>query len=353
MLLSWFLTAHILVYTSVKTCRHSSPHLWWLVFSILCITYLMILEVIILGLVVFIIGPIIIVSGSGLKIKTPQRTYTTYTQLLWNIFLICIGRHPIQNPHMIKPEIGKLPKSAVDRIPLVMYIPPPPDAPPVEGPITIPDAAYSYPPKNPPPTPARPKRRFRFIGKFSKANRKEGSADGTSKTGAKDEKTKADDEDSWEAHWEKDGYPFVVLENNRAACAICLMDFEEPKRIKRGNEPADTQDTLVEPASKTESSPAATESTTESITEEQRERDASNLKLEHAGDGAQPLRLLTCGHVFHVFGSLLLPRASIDKLLTQKTCLDPWLTDVSGRCPVCQRPVELPEPSKKKRSRRQ
>ncbi|KAJ8076454.1 hypothetical protein PM082_000877 [Marasmius tenuissimus] len=273
------------------------------------------LEVIILGLVVFIIGPIII--------------------LLWNIFLICIGRHPIQNPHMIKPEIGKLPKSAVDRIPLVMYIPPPPDAPPVEGPITIPDAAYSYPPKNPQPTPARPKRRFKFIGKFSKANRKEGSADGTSKTGAKDEKTKADDEDSWEAHWEKDGYPFVVLENNRAACAICLMDFEEPKRIKRGNEPADTQDTLVEPASKTESSPAATESTTESITEEQRERDASNLKLEHAGDGAQPLRLLTCGHVFH------------------KTCLDPWLTDVSGRCPVCQRPVELPEPSKKKRSRRQ
>jgi len=36
---------------------------------------------------------------------------------------------------------------------------------------------------------------------------------------------------SWEEHWEQGDYPFVRLEGNRAACAICLMDFEEPKRI--------------------------------------------------------------------------------------------------------------------------
>jgi len=57
------------------------------------------------------------------------------------------------------------------------------------------------------------------------------------------------------------------------------------------------------------------------------------LKLEDAGDGSQPLRLLFCGHVFH------------------KTCVDPWLTDVSGRCPVCQRPVEFPVHSNKKKRR--
>lgn len=55
--LTWFLTAHILIYTSLKTCRFSSPHIWWLVFGILCITYLMILEVILLSLVVFVFAP--------------------------------------------------------------------------------------------------------------------------------------------------------------------------------------------------------------------------------------------------------------------------------------------------------
>ncbi|KAJ8519924.1 hypothetical protein ONZ45_g3157 [Pleurotus djamor] len=105
--LSWFLTAHILEYTSVNTCRFSSPHLWWLVFSILCLMYIMVLEVVLIGFVVFIIAPILF--------------------LFWNILLMCLGRHPLQNPGLIKPEIGKLPRSVVDRIPLVMYIPPSPE----------------------------------------------------------------------------------------------------------------------------------------------------------------------------------------------------------------------------------
>ncbi|KAK7045607.1 hypothetical protein VNI00_007440 [Paramarasmius palmivorus] len=304
--LSWFLTAHILVYTSVNTCRHTSPHLWWLVFSILCITYLMILEVIILGLVVFIIGPFIL--------------------LLWNIFLICLGRHPLQNPHMIKPEIGKLPRSVVDRIPLVMYIPPPPDAP-SDGPIKIPEAAYSYPPKTA-QTPSTPKRRFKFIGRWSRS--KKSKTTDAKKVGDEDISN-----DSWEDLWEKEGYPFVILDNNRAACAICLMDFEEPKRVKQphpqnGNA---TEDSLVQQKPK----PDNVTVQNQAITEEERESGDSeaddDLKLTDAGEGAQPLRLLTCGHVFH------------------KTCLDPWLTDVSGRCPVCQRPVEIPGAAKKNGNR--
>ncbi|KAG7098543.1 hypothetical protein E1B28_000479 [Marasmius oreades] len=304
--LSWFLTAHILVYTSVNSCRWSSPHLWWLVFSILCITYLMILEVVVLGLVIFIIGPFIL--------------------LLWNIFLICVGRHPLQNPHMIKPEIGKLPKSAVDRIPLVMYIPPPPDAPPAEGPIKSPEAAHLYPPKPPQVSPSRSKRRFKYIRKFSK----------TKKQNTGDEKEAGDGvphenkEDSWEDHWETEGYPFVVLDNNRAACAICLMDFEEPKRISKING-TDTQETLAGPNLLTNNESIAD---SQNIAEEERERDPATMRLEDAGVGAQPLRLLACGHVFH------------------KTCLDPWLIDVSGRCPVCQRRVEVSESKKKKKGAR-
>jgi len=38
--LTWFITAHILEYTSVYTCRRSSPHLWWLTFGILSVMYI-------------------------------------------------------------------------------------------------------------------------------------------------------------------------------------------------------------------------------------------------------------------------------------------------------------------------
>ncbi|KAF9027795.1 hypothetical protein BDP27DRAFT_926620 [Rhodocollybia butyracea] len=294
--LTWFLTAHILIYTSLKTCRFSSPHIWWLVFGILCITYIMILEVILLGLVVFLFAPVIL--------------------LVWNIFLLCIGRHPLQNPHMIKPDIGKLPKSLVDRIPLVMYIPPPPDAPPREGPIQVPESVYSYPPKPPLKTPN--KKRFKFI-RFKKPSKSvQQSAGGN-------ESDKTTETGSWENNWATEGYPFVVLEDNRAACAICLLDFEEPKRL---NPISGTQ--VDEGASKPKAEEVTTQ-TVEVISEEQREPE--ELQLADAGEGAQPLRLLTCGHVFH------------------KTCLDPWLTDVSGRCPVCQRAVEIPESGKKKKGR--
>lgn len=61
MTLAWFLTAHILEFTSVNSCRFSSPHLWWLTFAILCLLYLTIVEIFILGLLVFILGPVIYV----------------------------------------------------------------------------------------------------------------------------------------------------------------------------------------------------------------------------------------------------------------------------------------------------
>ncbi|GLB37061.1 putative zinc finger, C3HC4 type (RING finger) [Lyophyllum shimeji] len=313
--LSWFLTAHILEYTSINTCRHSSPHLWWLTFGILCLMYLMVLEVVILGFIVFIVAPILFV--------------------FWNIVLICIGRHPWQSNAMINPDIGKLPKSIVDRIPLVMYIPPPPDTP-VQEKVAIPEPIYGYPPKPAPATPPS-KPRFRFMRRFSSFQGKKG--DNTSNTPASADSNndveKAPQPQTWEAHWEQGEYPFVVLEGNRAACAICLMDFEEPKRI--GGAPASAavagpsdkegdsgsgEKTMIAEVPKDSTAP-----TTEQLGEDE-------LKLADAGEGAQPLRLLTCGHVFH------------------KTCLDPWLTDVSGRCPVCQRAVEIPKDKKPKKERR-
>ncbi|KAL4263083.1 RING-type domain-containing protein [Pleurotus pulmonarius] len=316
--LSWFLTAHILEYTSINTCRFSSPHLWWLVFGILCLMYIMVLEVVLIGFVVFVIAPILF--------------------LCWNILLMCLGRHPLQNPSLIKPEIGKLPKSVVDRIPLVMYIPPSPED--SKSPVTVPEAVHAYPPKTT-VKPSTPSRRFKFL----RISRKKQTASTSEKgEGGEDKKSPsgkgAEDPQTWENQWVQSEYPFVKLEGNRAACAICLMDFEEPKRVQLGNEgkpmrsddgktdslagelPAtDADTTLVEPSSGVQEIGVETPSS---------EIDEDKLRLTDAGEGAQPLRLLACGHVFH------------------KTCLDPWLIDVSGRCPVCQRAVQVPAQSKKK-----
>jgi len=213
---------------------------------------------------------------------------------------MCIGQHPLQNPHSIKPEIGKLSKTAVDSIPLVLYIPAPEDQEPT--PIPKPSLAHTYPPT--PPKPKQPKRRFFFLRKKRDGESgSKGKAHGNLGPG-----------DGWEDNWEKGEYPFVRLEGNRAACAICLMDFDEPKRVGTNV----VKDDKVEDTETKNANGAVSQQPDE-------------LRLEDAGEGPQPLRLLACGHVFH------------------KTCLDPWLTGVSGRCPVCQRPVEIDETGAKKR----
>ncbi|EMD37914.1 hypothetical protein CERSUDRAFT_114564 [Gelatoporia subvermispora B] len=318
----WFLTAHILEYTSISTCRVAAPHLWWLTFGILCLLYLILLEIFLMGLVFFILGPVI--------------------YLLYNIVLLCLGRHPLQNPHYISPTIGGLPKSIVDQIPLVLYIPAPPEGTDNNKGPAKPQPAHLYPPR--PSKPAAPRRR-RFIFLRSKKAAEDAPAE---KGGASKTPLKKPEEMTWEDNWEQGDFPFVRLEENRAACAICLLDFEEPKKAPWAANVSDKEkaadvdgETVLQPAL-TANGPehgrpddsvvnAIQEIQVEDASGEERER----LRLDDAGEGPQPLRLLKCGHVFH------------------KTCLDPWLTDVSGRCPVCQQAVEIPQPnSKEKRSRR-
>lgn len=183
---------------------------------------------------------------------------------------MCIGQHPLQNPHSIKPEIGKLSKAAVEKIPLVFYIPAPEDQEP--APISKPTPAHTYPPTSPKPKP--PKRRFFFLKKKKageSGSKEKGKAQGNSGSG-----------DNWEDNWEKGEYPFVRLEGNRAACAICLMDFDEPKRV--GGNSGKGKDEDAEAKGDVGEVP----------------QNHEELRLEDAGEGPQPLRLLTCGHVFHV-----------------------------------------------------
>jgi hypothetical protein len=262
--------------------------------------YLVILEVIILGLAVFVMAPILF--------------------LMWNILLLILGRHPIQNPTHIRPEISKLPRHLVEKLPLVIYIPHPPDQHGNNG-VCIPDAAYSYPPK-PKRTNATP--RFAWISKITPTRKGNSKGGKGFETKISDGKSKGKG-DAWEDTFEQGEFPFVRLEGNRATCAICLMDFEEPPRVG-GKKETESRSTTPVVAPK-----PAEEVVEEVLNESHHSLAVEDLKLEDAGDGAQPLRLLFCGHVFH------------------KTCVDPWLHDVSGRCPVCQRPVEFPVHKKKRR----
>jgi hypothetical protein len=201
-----------------------------------------------------------------------------------------LGRHPLQNPHYIKPEVEKLPKTIVDRIPLVIYIPPPPEDDGKAQPISLPKPVHSYPPK--PPAPRTPRRRFAFF-RHRPVNKSQEGTD--TLDGKQSTQSEVKDPETWEDNWEQSQYPFVRLEGNRAACAICLMDFEEPKRLG-GAEVEKKEESMVAPREREEE----VEIPVEPITEE----DRSGLpRLEDAGVGPQPLRLLACGHVFHVRGS--------------------------------------------------
>ncbi|KAH9961349.1 hypothetical protein BC827DRAFT_1204029 [Russula dissimulans] len=303
--LVWFVLVQILLYGSASTCRRTSPHLWWLTFGVLSVMYVMILEVIVVAILVFVVGPILF--------------------LFWSILLLCLGRHPSQNPHHFTPDIGQVPRAVVDKLPLVLYIPPPPGRPP--KPVTLPSDLHTYPPKSP------TRRRLRFPFR-----RRGASASDTVKGGSGKEKGNTNRPRTWEDNWEKGEYPFVQLDSHRASCAICLLDFEEPKRVDVAGRGPDATKATAPAAAGTEVAEGGRtgaqqqqqqqqEEEVEGDVTQQAETDApasptgEALRLQDAGQGAQPLRLLKCGHVFH------------------KTCVDPWLLDVSGRCPVCQRPV--------------
>lgn len=314
----WFIVAHILVYTTIESCRFSAPHIWWLTFGIICIGYLVILELIVVIFVVFVLTPILI--------------------SLINVVLICMGREPIRYLPQRQHETGKLSAKTVDRIPLVLYIPAPT---PKEGKqagddkissIALPEPIHlhSYPPQ-PERSPASPslsqgtrvqsrsRRWFTFRRLRRKGSAKDDDLEG--KFG------KPGSTDVYEDKWERGDYPFVKLEDNRTTCAICLCDFEEPKRVRYSLDSRPAPDTSPE----AETAPADVD-VEQGLVEEIED---GELRLENPGQGAQPLRLLGCAHVFH------------------KTCIDPWLTEVSGRCPICQRPVEVePAPSNKRRRRR-
>ncbi|KDN34698.1 hypothetical protein RSAG8_12219, partial [Rhizoctonia solani AG-8 WAC10335] len=228
--LVWFVTANILLYGSLTTCRYTSPYIWWLTFSLLCLGYLVVAEMmvvaemVLVALVVFVIGPLVYVTiniilvcmgrhpiqpGGRMGHINAVFVIGPLVYVTINIILVCMGRHPIQpggRMGHINPDVPKMPRTMVDRIrtmvdriPLVMYIPTTTEP-------AAPEPAHAYPPTTSKPAATVTKRRFFFFKKGSK------------KPQAGQDKNKPDDVGA--AEWEKNEYPFVKLEANRAACAI-------------------------------------------------------------------------------------------------------------------------------------
>jgi hypothetical protein len=206
---------------------------------------------------------------------------------------------------MIKPEIGKLSRSIVERIPLVIYIPPPPDEL-AQAPITVPDAIFSYPP-NPPRPPKMKERKVRFV--FLKKLRSKEKSKGVKSGGKQEETVEKGEPKTWEDYWEPGDYPFVRLEGNRAVCAICLMDFEEPKRVAGLTPPSEkVRETPSDKSIAIQEEGDTAAGAQEVPVERQSDRDIEvQLRLADAGEGPQPLRLLSCGHAFHVSALLTAP----------------------------------------------
>ena len=211
-----------------------------------------------------------------------------------------------------QPIVGKLSKKDVDRIPLVLYIPPPPTDTPA-SPISPLPRSVTHPiptPALPPPPPSSSKRR-RFISFRPSFRRRDTKADITDLEHGAEVLSPVDEEgDEWDRRWERGSYPFVRLPENRATCMICLTEFEAPRRVSERElaiqpqpQPAlagmpGLEGNMLE--LRPLSSPIL--DVEEVRVESPRDADARTIELADTGggDAPQPLRLLSCGHVYHV-----------------------------------------------------
>ncbi|KAI0672678.1 hypothetical protein C8Q78DRAFT_1077023 [Trametes maxima] len=214
-------------------------------------------------------------------------------------------------------------QSDIDRLPLVLYIPPPPADFPA-SPTTVADRRLSSPLSMARSSPVSPRRSRRFIFFKSRSPAEENDAE----RGVPAETL--DGVDLWDAVWQPGPYPFVRLPENRAMCSICLEDFEAPKKIldvhgASSEEPNGEQRELTPILRRSAGGADVNEVTEVQVrVEHPGLRDAPVVERAAAGrDGApQPLRLLRCGHAFH------------------RDCLDQWLSQ-QLRCPVCRLLIEM------------
>lgn len=129
-------------------------------------------------------------------------------------------------------------------------------------------------------------------------------------TGAEEEEEAAEGEGgegepvNWEDRWEKAAWPFVRLEGNRAVCAICLMDFDEPPRRKPGSSSSKGKAKQSQKPKPNNSAAGKWDLKKDAGDggegKSGKENPSASGAVEPGEAEPEPLRLLECGHVFHV-----------------------------------------------------
>ncbi|KAH9900863.1 hypothetical protein C8Q73DRAFT_676051 [Cubamyces lactineus] len=211
------------------------------------------------------------------------------------------------------PSVVPLSQAALDRIPLVIYRAADCDVPLIEASISHRDSATTTSPgQTHPKNRLQPSGLFRVFPKpMAPPLRLPDVEDGTEETPLLNLEGPSDVEENPEgmplidlaegssaavAPVQDSPYPYITVPDDEAKCTICLCDF-------------------------TDSSGLAV--TTELDVQLIRLNDSDPTRSDEPGHGAL-LRRLSCGHIYH------------------KECIDPWLIEKSGRCPYCQKAVEIP-----------
>ncbi|KAG8901750.1 hypothetical protein FRB99_005119 [Tulasnella sp. 403] len=276
-----FVGNNIFLYTSVYSCRVVSPHVWWLAFGIVCLGYVIVVELLLIAFVVFVLGPFLL--------------------LVLNILMLCLGRRVDANGNpQIHAEIPKMDKRLLEFIPLKIYIPSK-EEPAEDAALNATNGTsvnLTYPPISPtkiadssavtstaPPT---SNRHDGFFGALFHRLRPSKALRGPLQA----KLSSVEPENAYEAQFESGPYPFIQLEKNRATCYICLSDFVPPRRrVEKDKQPPpeDIGPTLQG----------------DSKTPGQGGKGGAGevgaaTGVEHPGVPGEPLRVLSCGHVFHV-----------------------------------------------------
>lgn len=310
-----FIWGNVLVWSSVNTCKRSEPLLWWGVTSIVAVGWFLLVEVAVVVLGVGLVGPSVLAALRWIKVLPPLPPVSTMGPLP-----APAGPVSVQDAMALTRTVCYVPYESKDvtlgddnddkekrSIDVIA----------VKSPLTA-EGKQS-----------KPVSRFRIFGRHrsqgSTSNPRLSTLSTSSSTvtlpvlltgvhnpahqsSAAFNQFVSASKAATDRSESRQGFPFPVvrLPAHVASCTICLADFQPSASVD------ETTASISAP----------------SVGDAEKPLSAANANAINVkeSDSETTLRLLPCGHVFH------------------DRCIVPWLTQSSGRCPLCNRALKSHKP---------